>query len=241
MKGIVSALAISCEGLLAAGTFSRWIGLYDGHGRGGTVGIFRVEEGEGEGEDAATGNGTTQVIWSSCGRYLCVVERGSNGISVWDVRGTGRRLSWLRGRMAQTKQRLGVDILGSEIWAGGTDGMVRVWEKLGMAEGDVSPTRQFHAHDDAVSSTGLHPCGSVLATCSGQRHFPISAYGALDHSEDGKDGSESESDDGDENSATQSILSPDSHSSDVSSSSTDSFAFSPIGRKIDNSLRIWAL
>lgn len=96
-------------------------------------------------------------------------------------------------------------------------------------------------NSDAVSSTGLHPCGSVLATCSGQRHFPISAYGALDHSEDGKDGSESESDDGDENSATQSILSPDSHSSDVSSSSTDSFAFSPIGRKIDNSLRIWAL
>lgn len=145
MKGIVSALAISCEGLLAAGTFSRWIGLYDGHGRGGTVGVFHVEGGKDREFD--TGNGTTQVIWSSCGRYLCVVERESNGIGVWDVRGTGRRLSWLRGRMAQTKQRLGVDILGSEIWAGGTDGMVKFWERLGMAEGDLPPAGQFHAHE----------------------------------------------------------------------------------------------
>lgn len=95
---------------------------------------------------------------------------------------------------------------------------------------------------DAVSSTGLHPCGSVLATCSGQRHFSNLAYGALDHTENGKDGTESESEsvDGDENSSTQSILSSNSHSSDVSSSFTDSFAFSPIGRKMDSSMRIWA-
>lgn len=171
MKGIVSSLAVSCEGLLAAGTFSRWIGLYDGHGRGGTMGIFHVKggegEGEGEGEDADTGIGITQVIWSSCGRYLCVVERGSNGIGVWDVRGTGRRLSWLRGRMAQTKQRLGVDILGSEIWAGGKDGMVRVWEGLGTAEGIVSPTGQFHAHEGtfiyiSCSGLALAPCRVLM-------------------------------------------------------------------------------
>lgn len=152
MKGIVSGLAISCEGLLAAGTFSRWIGLYDGHGRGGVTGIFRVEGGGVEGEDADSGNGITQLLWSSCGRYLCVVERESNGIGVWDVRGTGRRLSWLQGRMAQTQQRLGVDILGSEIWAGGKDGMVRVWEGVGAVEGNVSPTGQFHAHDGTFIS-----------------------------------------------------------------------------------------
>lgn len=181
MKGIVSTLAISCEGLLAAGTFSRWIGLYDGHGRGGTTGIFHVKGGEGEGEggDADTGNGITQVIWSSCGRYLCVVERGSNGIGVWDVRGTGRRLSWLRGRMAQTKQRLGVDILGSEIWAGGTDGVVRVWEGLGTAEGIVSPTGQFHAHEGMfvhISHLGLvwAPCRILMKRV--QMQFPRQVY-----------------------------------------------------------------
>lgn len=65
--------------------------------------------------------------------------------------------------MAQTQQRLGVDILGSEVWAGGKDGMVRVWEGLGMAEGDVSPTGQFHAHDGTFVS-GLFS-GLGWATC----------------------------------------------------------------------------
>ena len=181
MKGIVSTLAISCEGLLAAGTFSRWIGLYDGHGRGGTTGIFHVKGGEGEGEggDADTGNGITQVIWSSCGRYLCVVERGSNGIGVWDVRGTGRRLSWLRGRMAHTKQRLGVDILGSEIWAGGTDGVVRGWEGLGTAEGIVSPTGQFHAHEGMfvhISHLGLVWARCRILMKRVQMQFPRQVY-----------------------------------------------------------------
>lgn len=166
MKGIVSALAMSCEGLLAAGTFSRWIGLYDGHGHGGTVGNFQVKGGGLEGEDADTGNGTTQLIWSSCGRYLCVVERESNGIGVWDVRGTGKRLSWLRGRMAQTKQRLGVDIMGSDIWAGGKDGIVRIWEGLGMAEGVVSPSGQFYAHDGTFlvsrSDLGWPSCRELM-------------------------------------------------------------------------------
>ena len=145
MQGIVSALHMSCDGLLAAGTFSRWIGLYDGYGRGGTMGVFEIKGTDPEGAD--NGGGITQVLWSSCSRYLCVVERSSDGISVYDVRGTGRRLSWFRGRKAQTNQRLGVDILGSEIWAGGTDGLIRIWEGVGMFDGDISPSREFEAHE----------------------------------------------------------------------------------------------
>lgn len=150
MKGIVSAIRISCEGLLAAGTFSRWIGLYDGYGRGGTMGVFEINGIDPDGIDS--GGGITQVLWSSCGRYLCVIERSSDGISVYDVRGTGRRLSWFRGRKARTNQRLGADILGSEIWAGGTDGLVRIWEGVGMLEGNISPSREFEAHDGKFNS-----------------------------------------------------------------------------------------
>lgn len=156
MKGIVSALRISCEGLLAAGTFSRWIGLYDGYGRGGTMGVFEINGIDSDGTDS--GSGITQVLWSSCGRYLCVVERSSDGISVYDVRGTGRRLSWFRGRKARTNQRLGVDILGSEIWAGGTDGLVRIWEGVGMLEGNISPSREFEAHDGNFNSFTSFSC-----------------------------------------------------------------------------------
>lgn len=93
---------------------------------------------------------------------------------------------------------------------------------------------------DAVSSTGFHPYGNVLATCSGQRHFSAPARDTLDNSEDGMDGSKSENDDGVEHSSMQSIPSHHSHSSDASSSSPESSAFSPVSREFDNSLRIWA-
>lgn len=246
MKGIVSALRMSCEGLLAAGTFSRWIGLYDGYGRGGTMGVFEINGTDPEGTDS--GSGITQVLWSSCGRYLCVAERTSDGISVYDVRGTGRRLSWFCERKARTNQRLGVDILGSEIWAGGTDGIVRIWESVGMLEGDISPSRVFEAHDgnffsfssflcmvfgtglisassDAVSSTILHPFGAVLATCSGQRHSLPAPPLSNDEPKD-----EGESDDKD---TLQSSRSSSSNPSTTASSL-------PVSR-LDNSLNVWCL
>lgn len=141
MKGIVSALGLSLEGVLAAGTFGRWVGLYDGAGRGGMVGVFEVKD-----EDIS-GAGITQVLWSECGRYLCVVERQSDEIGVWDIRGTGKRLSWLRSRAAQTMQRLGAELSGSELWAGGKDGYVRVWEGIGTVEGLIKPAWSFKAHD----------------------------------------------------------------------------------------------
>ena len=217
MKGIVSALGMSSEGMLAAGTYSKWVGLYDGFGRGGDAGVFAVcAEDEGEG-----GGGITQVVWSSCGRYLCVAERGSDGVAVMDIRGSGKRLAWLRGRNARTQQRLSVDVMGGEVWAGGLDGVVRVWEGLGMVEEVVDPSWEFEAHEDAVSSATLHPSGSVLATCSGQRHAlpPVREVADLD--------SESDCD-------SSSLSSLDSSSSISSSSQGPSQA-------TDNSLKLWAL
>lgn len=209
MKGIVSALGVSCEGMLAAGTYSRWVGLYDGFGRGGNVGVFAVGA-EDEGE---RGGGITQVIWSACGRYLYVVERASDGVAVVDVRGVGKRLAWLRGRNARTQQRLGVEVMGGEVWAGGLDGVVRVWEGLGRAEGVVDPSWEFRAQGDAVSSATLHPSGSVLATCSGQRRVlpPKCEIADLDSE------------------------------SDCDSSSLKSASSQRSSQATDNSLKLWAL
>lgn len=220
MKGIVSALGVSSEGMLAAGTYSRWVGLYDGVRSGGNVGIFSVDTGD----EVERGGGITQVVWSACGRYLCVVERASDGVGVWDIRGTGTRLAWLRGRNARTQQRLGIEVLGAEVWAGGSDGVVRVWEELGMAEGVVGPAWEFKAHEDAVSSTTLHTSGSVLATCSGQRHSlpPVRAVDDL--------GSESDSD----TSSSGSL-----NSKSPLSSTSPSLQALPQGT--DNSLKLWAL
>ena len=143
VKGIVSALGMSPEGILAAGTFGRWVGLYDGFGRGGSLGAFEIQSDGGRGEE---GTGVTQVVWSADGRYLLVVERCSDGVGVWDVRGTGKRLAWLRGRKANTNQRMAVKVVGGEMWAGGTDGMVRLWGGLGQREGNIDPDWGFEAH-----------------------------------------------------------------------------------------------
>ncbi|KAL8731584.1 MAG: hypothetical protein Q9166_003272 [cf. Caloplaca sp. 2 TL-2023] len=156
IKGIVSALGISPEGILAAGSFTRWVGLYDGHGRGGSLGVFELR-GDPSSPEEVGGTGVTQVLWSADGRYLCVVERCSGGISVWDVRQTGNRLAWLRGRNARTNQRMGAEVVGAEAWAGGTDGIVRVWHSLGEKEGLVDPAWGFNAHDGNMLS--LPQCG----------------------------------------------------------------------------------
>ena len=169
MKGIVSALSMSFDGMLAAGTFGRWVSLYGSGGRGDTAGVFEVCKNPDDEDGVGEGAGITQLLWSSCGSYLCIVERGSDGIGVWDVRSTGKRLSWLRGRKAMTMQRLASEVVDNEVWAGGTDGIVRVWADLGNMEGVLDPIWTFQASSDAVSSATMHPSGTVFATSSGQR------------------------------------------------------------------------
>ena len=226
MKGIISVMAMGGEGLLAAGTFTRWVGLYDGFGRGGEVGVFSVASTE-QKEEGSDGMGITQVLWSRCGRYLCTVERSSDGIGIWDIRGSGKRLAWLKGRKAVTQQRMSVDIMGGEVWAGGTDGMVRVWERLGMTEGVVDPKWKFHAHGDVVTSTMLHPTGSVMATCSGQRHYPASLDFGSEEIERDTDRSDATSQSSRSSPSTQPSMSTDSDAGPA--------------RAFENSLKIWAL
>ena len=220
MKGILSTLAMSGDGILAAGTFSRWVGLYDGYGRGDTVSAFAVAQ-QREGEETTEGKGVTQVMWSQCGRYLCTVERGSDGIGVLDIRGNSKWLAWLKGRNARTPQRLGVDVMGGEVWAGGIDGVVRVWEGLGMTEGVIDPNWEYQAHGDVVSSTVMHQSGCVLATCSGQRHYDPSLEPASQESSSHTESS--------------GMSSPNSRSSQSSLGPGSS------GAVFDNSLKIWAL
>lgn len=150
MRGIVSAMAVASgertasTGLLAAGTWTRWIGLYDAEGSGGTVANWTVE---GTGDGA----GISHLQFSPCGRYLAVTERKSDQIMIYDIRVTGQLLASLKGRNAGSNQRLGVDVCpgngeGFEIWAGGLDGVVRVWEDAGIREGDIECGWEWEAH-----------------------------------------------------------------------------------------------
>ncbi|RDL39823.1 Uncharacterized protein BP5553_04163 [Venustampulla echinocandica] len=228
MRGIVSALSLQPsaageDSILAAGTWTRWVGLYDAAGMGGTVATWSVAEAA-DTHAGIGGLGVTQTLWSACGRYLYVVERKSRGVLVYDVRGAKKMLAWLEGRMAETNQRLGVDCFesegGTEVWAAGTDGIVRVWEGVGKTEGAVGRDWEWKAHDDPVTSTAVHSSGTVVATCSGQKTLP-----SVDGSDSGSDDESSGSDSDD-----------DSEESENSSCSAH-----PTFKTPDNSIKVWSL
>jgi hypothetical protein len=37
-------------------------------------------------------------------------------------------------------------VVGEEVWCGGTDGVVRIWDSFGKQEGVLNPTWEFAAH-----------------------------------------------------------------------------------------------
>ncbi|PNS18460.1 hypothetical protein CAC42_6277 [Sphaceloma murrayae] len=168
VRGLVMAMDICAKsGVLAVGSSGGQVGVYEAGGRGGEVLVFEAEEGEG-----AKGRGVVQVKWVRGGRYLLVGQRGSDGIGVYDVR-RGRRACWLKGRRAGLMMRMGFDVVESEegvdVWAGGTDGAVRVWKDVTSREGTTEADVQWKAHGDVVSSVIVHPTGSVAITSSGSR------------------------------------------------------------------------
>jgi hypothetical protein len=180
MKGTVSALSSSAadsdSGIIAAGTRTRWIGMYDLWRSEKTVANWSIAAAADDG--GVPGQGISQTIWSPCGRYLLVNERNAPGLLVYDVRVTGQLLSILKGRQAKTQQRLIVDVFqggdgGFEVWAGGDNGRVSVWEGVGLhGDFDAKETWGWKAHDAPVGSVTLHSSGSVVATCSGGWQYP---------------------------------------------------------------------
>ncbi|GKT45175.1 guanine nucleotide-binding protein negative regulator 1 [Colletotrichum spaethianum] len=181
MKGMVSTLSSQCPdesgaSIVAAGTWSRWMGLYDVTRTNKPVanwsihGVTKAHFGRDVG-----GNGIVQTIWSPCGRYLAINERQANGILVYDVRGTGQPLNLLVGRTTTTQQRLTCDVFpgsgdspaGFELWAGTETGTVLVYEDVGAKDGISDKSWDWAAHSSPVGSAGVHPTGSVVATCSG--------------------------------------------------------------------------
>lgn len=151
-SGKIMALDISAEeGLLAAGTTNREVAIYDHEGRGECVTAFGLAGDK----EIARGTGVMQVLWTPDARYLLVAERQSNEVQVFDIRGGFRRLCRLTGRKADTTQRMRVDAVqtadGCEVWAGCTDGLVRMWKDLGAVAGEHGPDFEMKMHNGGFS------------------------------------------------------------------------------------------
>ncbi|GAP85995.1 putative WD repeat-containing protein 79 [Rosellinia necatrix] len=211
MRGTVSALgaqppdAGTGASLVAAGTWTRWVGLYDFAQAGkcaATWGIAAAARGTAAREAGARrdhqgpddplggigGDGITQTVWSPCGRYLLICERKSRGALIYDVRVTGKLLGYLTGRDALGNQRVACDVFpgageggGFEVWSGTSSGVVKVWEGVGSREGPHAPEWEWAAHRSTVGSACLHPSGAVVATCAGSWEFPSEDEGRTHH------------------------------------------------------------
>lgn len=233
MRGTVAALAMQdaeAGGLVAAGTWTRHLALYDLQRAGACVATWGVAAAAAEA--GVGGRGVVQTVWSPCGGYLVVNERGAGGLLVYDLRGTKGLVAWLVGRGGDTNQRLSCDVFpgteavgGFEVWAGTMGGGVVVWEGVGTREGAVEPTWEWEAHGSAVGSVAMHASGSVLATCSGSWRIREEE----DTSSSGSDESGSEG-----------------SGSDESSSSSRSSSSGRVGYKSpfvveETSLKVWSI
>lgn len=192
-KGWISALALSppsgaaSDGLLAAGARTRNIGIFDA-ASGEEVTTFSLP-GTVDGKKVKSaalqdvvGDGVSYLKYSPCGTYLYVAERSSDALLIYDVRNFSLALGYCVGRKASTKQKLGFDVwsagaspydieaISHEVWAGGTDGKIRVWRDPYRREGAVQPDEEVVVGDgDApVVGTLVHENGGLAVAACGR-------------------------------------------------------------------------
>ncbi|GAM88605.1 hypothetical protein ANO11243_066390 [Dothideomycetidae sp. 11243] len=175
LSGLVTAMDISGPTTaLAAGSTGAQVAIYDLAGSGEKITSFSLE---------TDCTGVSQVKWDGTGNYLFVAGRQSNSLSVYNMR-SGRRQCLLTGRFAKTTQRMGFQLVqtmyGCDVWAGGTDGNLRIWKNVLSKEGSFDATETLPIHADAVSNIMVHDSGSVFLTTCGQRNevWPLDKDGS---------------------------------------------------------------
>ncbi|KAF1911843.1 WD40-repeat-containing domain protein [Ampelomyces quisqualis] len=189
-KGWITALSLSppstfaSGGMLAAGARTRHVGIYDALS-GQEVTTFELPRPTTRPTAPprdALGDGVASLRHSPCGAYLYVAERMSDALLIYDVRNFRAALAYCACRTARTKQKLGFDVWGAgasvhdvgarahEVWAGGTDGMVRVWRDPYLKEGAVQPDEVVQIGDGSMPVVGtmVHQSGSVLVAACGR-------------------------------------------------------------------------
>ncbi|KKY16268.1 putative wd repeat-containing protein 79 [Diplodia seriata] len=169
LGGRISTIDYRDDGLLAVGSWASKIGFYEDYGKGEVLAVDSMSD---------FADGIQTVRWSPDGSYLYVAGPTTDFITILDVRMAGRKVSFLTGRNAWSKQRHGFDLVfddnGHHVIAGGSDGAVRVWHNpTTRSEGNTGPGVEWQAHDDHIAAVAVNPrWANVVATTAGSRHFP---------------------------------------------------------------------
>ncbi|EJU00600.1 WD40 repeat-like protein [Dacryopinax primogenitus] len=178
-RGLISALAFSPSGLLACGSFSRTVGLYDPQDPRSTQGMVDVP------------GGVTQLSCSPQGTLIAMF-RGEEDMWAWDSRMFAEGRHWLLSPRvpaevsggAGTQQRLrhSLDPWGRYLFAPSARGTISTYDLLssplplasdpwGGERGVQQPIGSWCAHGDAVGCVALHPSVGCVVTVGGGRHF----------------------------------------------------------------------
>ncbi|VDM40550.1 unnamed protein product [Toxocara canis] len=173
-KGIISCVAMNpaVNGVYAAGCYGKQLAVYSDL-TASAVCIFDTPS-----------SATTHIRYSPDGNRLFVAARKDDIITCWDLRFVGQVLGYLR-RPSSTNQRIyfEMDSLGRYLLSGSTCGDVHVFSLSELKDEPTDASSVIRAHRSAVVGVSLHPSGAILATCSGQRIFPMPSVDA-DLSED---------------------------------------------------------
>ncbi|XP_038050304.1 telomerase Cajal body protein 1-like [Patiria miniata] len=168
-SGIISCFAVNSEGLYAAGSYSKSIGLYT-EPSGSMVCMVQGQVG-----------GVTHLMFSPDGNRLYSGGRKDPEIVCWDMRNPGRVLfSLIRDVSTNQRMYFDLDSTGQYLVSGNQDGTVSVWDTTqppviqgSNGESIIDPILRFKAHSDAVNGVSLNPTMPIMATASGQRKFPV--------------------------------------------------------------------
>lgn len=131
--------------------------------------------------------GVTQMLWSSNGRCLFVVERQSSEILVLDARMAFKPLASLKNYHGNTNQRLFATTLLNYkdglnyLCTGSTDGSVYMYDEIDAVLGaGKEPVFSWRAHEPTsnVSSVSFNPISGtenvpILVSTTGGRRTPI--------------------------------------------------------------------
>ncbi|KAK6195388.1 hypothetical protein SNE40_000832 [Patella caerulea] len=169
--GIISCIEHSPVdySLYAAGSYSRTIALYY-EPKGELACCFKGQQG-----------GVTHIKFSPDGTKLYSGGRKDPEILCWDLRNPSKILLTMK-REVETNQRIYFDLdsSGRYMISGNHNGSINIWDVLDT-DTTPQPILSYQAHHDTVNGVSLHPSLPLLATSSGQRHYP--ALGDSDDSD----------------------------------------------------------